>query len=120
MSEATYAWRISRDVLFGKDDPDFPREEWSDAGVEGPSNASDALLAILRHPVVNADRVHEFRMLDDDRIVYYYGHITTVAGESPWDMDEDAAFGPLVDFGTPNAGAVILQYKNAEGEWETI
>jgi len=113
MSESTYAWRISRDMLFGD-------SKHSDAGVEGPRNAPESLLAVLRQPVKNADRVHAFRMLDDDGILYYTGHIMAVEGVSPWAMDEEAAFGPLDDFGRPNAGAVYIQYRNAAGEWEGI
>jgi len=120
MTESTYAWRISRDVLFGKDDPDFPREQWSQAGTEGPRNAPDSMLEVLRHPKINAAKVHEFRMLDDDGTLYYVGHLMTADGASPWAMDEESVFGPLDDFGRPNAGAVEIQYRDDKGEWRTM
>lgn len=49
-----------------------------------------------------------FRLLDDDREVYY-------GGES-----DDEALETVYEFGVRDAGAVILQQKNAEGEWVDV
>jgi hypothetical protein len=29
-------------------------------------------------------------------------------------------FGPLDDLGTPDAGCVMIQYRNDKGDWETL
>jgi hypothetical protein len=52
-----------------------------------------------------------FRILDDDGIVYYEGRNNT--------SDDDNAFGPLDDFGAPNAGCTSIQYL-VNGRWETL
>ena len=49
-----------------------------------------------------------FRMLDDDKNVYYEGMATS------------ESFDPLDDFGMPNDGCTEIQYRNANGEWETL
>ena len=43
----------------------------------------------------------QFRMYDDDGILYYEGYSLC-----------DSDFGPLDDFGTPNAGATEIRYRN--------
>jgi hypothetical protein len=58
------------------------------------------------------DLPHPFRMLDDDGNVYYHGKCSS--------CDDEHAFAPLEDFGTPNAGCTEIQYKNAKGEWKTL
>lgn len=60
----------------------------------------------------DARAVHEFRLLDDDEIVYYYGRCTS--------CDDEAAFAPLDDFGMPNDGATMIEYKTADGSWEVL
>lgn len=87
----------------------------SDAvGTIGPRSASEADEARLR-----AGEGVAFRLLDDDREVYYYGRRLE-------ESDADAAYhgepelAPLDCFGTPNAGAVIQEEKNADGVWEAI
>ena len=49
-------------------------------------------------------------MLDDDRNLYYKGRISG-------DYD---GFEPLDDYGMPNAGATIIQYKGKSGGWEDL
>lgn len=56
------------------------------------------------------------RMLDDDGEVYYHGRFITATGE--YGSEDD--FGPLEDFGGPNAGCTEIQYKNAARQWETL
>jgi len=55
---------------------------------------------------------YEFRMLDGDGIVPYYGISTN--------NNTQEAFEPLDDFGAPNAGCTDIQYKNDLGEWENL
>jgi len=128
---ANYAWRIGRDHLFNAAED---ARWWNGAGAEGPSDAPEDLLTLMRPGNIRASLesglIHQFRMLDDDGILYYSGYVASwetdpESGElrmlTPDEMDERAAFGPLNDYGTPNAGAVEIQYKNAEtGEWETM
>lgn len=97
-----YAWLITKDHLF--DGSTIDRNE---AGVTGPRRAPADLLARLQ-----AGEGQEFRMYDDDGELYYEGRYL---GDDSEDM-----FGPLDDFGMPNAGAVRIDYKNAAGAWEVL
>jgi hypothetical protein len=84
---------------------------------------------------------HTFRMLDDDGIWYYRGRIVVAGGGEPWlynsrsrgyevepgerhiavvPWDEEAAFGPLSDFGAPNAGCTEIQYRIATEDGERV
>ena len=86
-----YRWKIVKDHIGGGSE-----------GTEGPANAPDEDL--LDEPNYEEE---DFRLLDDDEIVYYTGRI--------WgDYD---GFEPLDEFGSPNAGAVAIQYKDDKGEW---
>ena len=91
-----YCWVITVDFLeIGTD--------YDESGTYGPYGASveDKEAALFNG--------HEFFMYDDDGILYYGGKI--VADEM--DFYADA---PLVDFGTPNAGAVTIKYPD-HPEW---
>ena len=55
----------------------------------------------------------QFRMYDDD-ILYCSGRLVSAGG---WDGEEE--FGPLDDFGMPNAGAVTIKYK-VGAVWKTL
>jgi hypothetical protein len=98
---STYAWTITRDHL--ADDND------NEAGVTGPRDAPDALLASLRSGHGKA-----FRMYDDDGELYYSGRWVS----SDDGLTEDA-FGPLDDFGTPNAGCTEIRYRDGN-KWVTL
>lgn len=98
---ADYAWIITKDLI------SEPGEK-SDVGVMGPSNASEAHLVVVRNGGGRA-----FRMLDDDGEVYYHGRVT---GDSD---SADADFGPLDDYGTPNAGCTEIQYYENH-RWVTL
>ncbi len=90
------AWTIDVDHLA---EPDAPAGSNRNAkGMTGPHNA------IIREDWLK----HKFRMLDDDREVYYEGR-----------SDNYAGFGPLDDFGMPNAGCTIIQYME-NGAWRDI
>lgn len=122
---STYAWIITHvntsDDVLGEDCAD-------EKGTMGPRNASDEMLARLK-----AGEGHTFRMLDDDGNWYYRGKIVFSVDGGPaqcrplkcnyadycvtggLQADENAEgddeFGPLSDFGTPNAGATEIHYR---------
>ena len=83
-------------------------------GLIGPRGASEADEKCLR-----AGEGIKFRLLDDDGEIYYYGRRLEES-----DADEgyygEPELAPLDCFGTPNAGAVIQEEKNADGVWESI
>jgi hypothetical protein len=83
-------------------------------GIIGPRNASDRDEARLL-----AGEGIPFRLLDDDGEVYYYGRRLE---ESDADADYygEPELAPLDCFGTPNAGAVIQEEKDADGKWRPI
>lgn len=114
-----YAWIIDRDHLYEEDknwvnNPDRLKNE---AGITGPHDAPEHLLAILRYP----DEGTKWRAYDDDGIRYYSGRIVVEGG--PYDGDEilegpeEAFFGPLWDYCEPGSGCTYLKYKNNEGKW---
>lgn len=74
-----------------------------DAGVVGPRNASEEDIARLR-----AGAGDTFRLYDDDDELYYTGRLV-VSGNLTHD-DQVACFGPLDDFGTPNAGCTSIRW----------
>lgn len=96
-----YAWYITRDFISKEGESDYS------VGSAGPRWATDEDIERAK------TEGREFRMLDDDGIVYYHGKV--------WyseNVNEDDG-NPLDDFGTPNAGAVTLQYKE-NGEWKSV
>lgn len=101
---ASYAWVITEDHLFDGDTIDR-----NEAGTSGPSDAPADLLARLA-----AGEGREFRIHDDDGELYYAGRIIT--RDEPGCQED---FGPLDDWGTPNAGATEIRYR-ANGKWETL
>ncbi|UYL87653.1 hypothetical protein SEA_VRESIDENCE_49 [Arthrobacter phage VResidence] len=83
-------------------------------GLIGPRSASDRDEARLR-----AGEGVAFRLKDDDGNVYYYGRrLEESDADETYDAEPELA--PLDCFGTPNAGAVIQEEKNADGKWEPI
>lgn len=98
--QSCYRWVVTKDLLEGRD-----------VRVEGPSNLDPSI------PLT-----HRFRMLDDDGEVYYEGEMGE-KGSRPdcFDLSETGGFGPLDDFGAPNAGCTEIQYWNPEiREWVTL
>jgi hypothetical protein len=106
-----YAWKITRDSIA---DPDAPEGTNLNArGVVGPGHAPSDLVEKLKRTTPGV--VH-FRMLDDDRIPYYYGLYLA-------DDEDMSACGmePLFEFGMPNAGCTIIEVRNPEtGKYEPI
>ena len=98
-----YAWLITKDHMFA-DNP-----EYDDSGVTGPSDAPAHLLALLKQGEGTV-----FKMYDDDGELYYSGRLVTT---DEAEGTEDACYGPLGDFGMPNAGAVRIHYPS-KPEWD--
>lgn len=118
---APYAWIITKDRLW--EDTEYCEHEVdtdgiclycygsSEVGTRGPRQATPVQISLA-----NACG-QRFRILDDDGNVYYEGYCWSSAGNSP-DLLGEEHFGPLEDFGMPNAGATEIQYKS--GVWETL
>lgn len=116
-----YAWIITEDSLYEalkRDELDNSEPiSANEAGTTGPRNAPVTLTNALGDPMSDIYRnAYEFRMYDDDGILYYVGRL---AVESPkgTEPDEEALYAPLSSFGGPNAGAVRITYQN-HPEWE--
>ena len=103
-----YAWVIDVDHLAGEGaEPGIIAT--NAATVTGPRDAPGELLAALK----DGSGI-QFRMFDDDGELYYTGRFV------PADLsDGEEGFGPLDDFGMPNAGAVTVKYKREAG-WEAL
>lgn len=106
-----YAWVIDKDHLAP---PRSAPGSWDEnaATVMGPKDAPPHLVRQLE-----AGHGRLFRIYDDDGELYYSGRIVT---DHPpgYDLQEEH-FGPLWDFGTPNAGATEIRYKHGK-EWITL
>lgn len=97
---ASYAWLITKDHMDGDDS--------TDVGRAGPSSADPALIDKLRSSPKTAGEA--FRLYDDDGGLDYSGRVIMADGTLAREADERAAFGPLRDFGTPNAGSTEIRY----------
>lgn len=113
MGTSPYAWYITKDHLFNP--------AWdgvvNEAGTVGPRNAPVGPGQVGNDRLLKAhyDHSHQFRMYDDDGILYYTGTLFWNGdGEFP---DEEVLYAPLADFGTPNAGAVLIKYTGRP-EWD--
>ena len=91
-----YVWIITRDCI----------DEGEAVGVMGPENTTYDKTEVC-------DKGKRFRMLDDDGELYYEGKCLC---DEPGSEEE---FGPLDDFGCPNAGCTEIQYLE-NGTWETL
>lgn len=96
-----YAWIITEDHLADEGAPEGTNA--NAVGIIGPSTASEEDIARLK-----AGEGRTFKMYDDDTELYYTGRLV-VSGGMTYD-DEEACFGPLDDYGTPNAGAVMIRW----------
>lgn len=109
--QSAYGWVIDKDHL---------AEEFHDdttaVGTMGPRDIADALEKRLKN-----GEGRKFKMYDDDGELYYSGRFVCTEGEE--ELGEEA-FGPLDDFGTPNAGAVRIMYQFTDQHghkgWETL
>lgn len=95
-------------------------EEEGVIGTAGPYNATPEMIERAKRDGVT------FRMLDDDGIWYYRGKLWFPGITKPevksypeyrnpiclgMNGDEEQEFGPLNDFGMPNAGATEIQFR---------
>lgn len=78
-------------------------------GVTGPRDVDSGILARLQ-----AGEGLKFQIQDDDGELYYSGRFIGPGSDEGNLADE--AFGPLHDFGLPNAGATEIHYK-VGGKW---
>ena len=96
----TYAWIITHDHL--------PTADMSSrVGKYGPRGISQAQVNQL-----HAGEGEPFRLVDDDRTLVYEGRFLG-------DAMSDDAFGPLDDFGMPDAGCTSIEYR-VDGRWEVL
>ena len=101
---ASYGWIITRDRLHTAESKENRK------GVAGPRNIHPDTLDALKK-----GKGERFRMLDDDRNVYYEGLFIEVEGREAC----EGGFEPLDDFGTPDAGCVLIQYRE-NSKWEYL
>ena len=76
-----------------------------EVGTLGPSDGTLTATEIIK-------RGFHFKMYDDDGVLYYEGYSTS--------NDDECAFGPLWDFGIPNAGCTGIKYKDKSGKYEWL
>lgn len=106
-----YAWIIDKDHL---------ADDMAELGIgdeKGTIGPRDANLTQRKRSEYDANRAEltanyqnhaQFRMYDDDSELYYTG---TLYWNGPADSPaEHQCYGPLGDFGMPNAGAVSIRY----------
>lgn len=94
-------WRVTKSYI--EDTPKNDKDFGSDP-IEVDVQSCDY------EPECEKDLTTQFRMYDDDGMLYYEGK-----------ADEDASFEPLDDFGMPNAGCTYIKYYNDNtNEWETV
>lgn len=109
MPASSYGWIITKDHLDVSGTLPGRKPE---VGTVGPRNISPSMEARLKE-----GKGALFQMRDDDGVLYYTGLWTNGGDDRPI---TDEAFGPLDDFGRPNAGAVHIYYKDAKGAWEEL
>lgn len=109
MIVSDYAWVVDKDYI----SDETPVDDWGKLSaavavdVCGPSDATDAQIERAR------SEGKAFRMYDDDGILYYSGRCWTA------EPDSEELFGPLDDYGMPNAGAVVIKYREGN-RWVTL
>lgn len=93
---STYAWLITKDDI-AESDAD------SSVGVTGPQGATDYQIKALMD-----GEGRTFYLYDDDKELYYTGRaINDGTSDGEYGMD----FGPLDDFGLPNAGCTLIKWE---------
>lgn len=89
-----FKWIITQDLLCDSKDPD-------DVSAVGRGN----------HGGLVGTLPYEFRLRDDDGLIYYYGRSN--------DRESESAFTPL-DWSMGYAGCTSIEYKQDSGEWEQL
>lgn len=89
----------------------FPgMEQAEEIGTAGPYGTTDEMVAYAKK------HGETFKMYDDDGEHYYTGKIVHFA-----EGQTEEGFEPLSDYGTANAGATEIRYKNPKtGKFETL
>ena len=77
----------------------------SEVGTIGPRNLTATAEEIKA-------KGRQFKMFDDDGILYYEGYCLC--------DDDESLFMPLDNFGRPNAGCTEIHYKNDEGYYDIL
>jgi hypothetical protein len=94
-------WIIDKDLTA---DPNRP---------EGTNANAKGLLGPGTYSGDGSELKHQFRMSDDDGMIYYIGRNDTA--------DDNNAFGPLDDFGAPNAGCTTIEYFDEDTrQWRIL
>lgn len=105
VAKVQVGWIIDKDCL-------------ADESAKAPSNSNAVgMIGPRGYTGDGSDCVYKFRMLDDDNEVYYEGR-----------CNKPDSFAPLNDFGMPNAGATMIQYRQeltlpgvkAKSAWVTL
>lgn len=106
----SYAWIIDHDHL--AEPGDEPGTNINAVGVTGPRFSPDWMTNVLQEGASPGDStlhdadIYTFKMYDGDHILYYTGRMITDEGGT-----EDACYGPLGDYGGPNAGCTDIRYE---------
>lgn len=106
-----YAWIIDKDHLAEEERKATGHAEDDAKNRTGPRDAPLWMLDILTgfaRPSPLPARVFVFTMYDDDKVPYYAGRMITDDGGT---VPEEACYGPLGDFGSPNAGCTEIKYR---------
>lgn len=112
-SPCTWAWLIDEEYNDADEEHNGPATA---VEIFGPSDAPDDLLAQLR----TGEGVR-FKLYDDDGILNLAGRILCADEQPAWDQDEEIAFAPLNDYGTPGWGSTEIRYPSGpNGKWETL
>jgi hypothetical protein len=108
MKHSLYAWRIDKDLL---------GDEPGAVGVIGPHNAPDDAAQDDFVARLEKGEGRHFRMRDDDGVLYYQGRMVS----NHWVCDAGpTGFEPLDDYGTPNAGCTMIEWKEEDGAWTPL
>ena len=99
-----YVWLIDRDHLDKKDMVSIGPSQ-SAFYVDGESQEK------LIERIKTNPKVKQFRLFDDDGILYYSGYYVGLDGEFE--------FAPLDDFGMPHSGCTEIHYLE-DGEWKQL
>lgn len=102
------AFIITRDYITKKGDEGYG------VGTIGPRDATEKDVKRLQSGEGVA-----FRLLDDDRNVYYHGR-RLEESECEEDYLGEPELAPLDCYGTPNAGCAIQEEKDEDGVWLAI
>jgi hypothetical protein len=108
---AIYGWTITRDHLAESYTPAEVEKYGSEVGVSGPHD----ITAEVEKKLATPGQRYVFRMYDDDGELYYTGFGAPATDDALG--TEEFCFGPLDDFGMPNAGCTSIKWQG-HPEWD--